>query len=95
MKIGTILKEQRKLKNLTIKDLSNATGISRSYISYIEHDKREPNFEVINKICNVLGLPLELILLKSVEIDKIKNKHLKEFYREVLPLVDDITKRLF
>lgn len=49
---------ERKKKRMTIKDLSEKTGISKSYISQIERNERRP-FAIIEQILEALDLTME------------------------------------
>ncbi|GAI70514.1 unnamed protein product, partial [marine sediment metagenome] len=48
MKIGLYLRELRLKNNLTTKQVEVKTGISNSYISLIERNKRKPSAEILN-----------------------------------------------
>ena len=50
MTIGENLKSYRKEKSLTQKTLSKKLGISTSYMSELESNKRNPSIETVNKI---------------------------------------------
>ena len=47
---------------MAAKTLAKVTGISKSYIDYIESGMREPQVEMLAKIAAVLNLPLERML---------------------------------
>ena len=54
------LKKIRKGKNLTLKQLSQKTGISTSYLSDLENLYRtNPNYKIVNKLLKVLNVKLE------------------------------------
>lgn len=54
MQIGSKIRELRKHKNLTQKDLGNKVGLSEQAISQYERDERQPNLEILNKIAKAL-----------------------------------------
>ncbi|MDR9756716.1 MAG: helix-turn-helix domain-containing protein [Thermoanaerobacterales bacterium] len=56
-KLGTKLKQMRKLRNLTAEELSKLSGVSRSYILLIETGKRQ---NVSNKILDKLARALRV-----------------------------------
>jgi XRE family transcriptional regulator, regulator of sulfur utilization len=86
--LGETLKNYRLKKKLTLEKLSEITGLSISYLSYIESNGRKPNLEVLSKIANGLQIPVELILLLSMNSDEplIKEK--------LLPLIREIADEL-
>ena len=64
MKIGAYLKELRLKNNLTTKQVEVKTGISNSYISLIERNKRKPSAEILNKLATAYKVkPEELLCL--------------------------------
>lgn len=53
------LRKIRKTKNLTIKDLSDLSGVSMGYICHLEKGTRQnPSREVMEKIAKVLNEPI-------------------------------------
>lgn len=64
--IGESIKRNRLNKKMTLSDLARQTGLSKSYLSYIERGiKPNPSIEVLKKITRVLDLPLSDILPES------------------------------
>ena len=60
--LGKYIKNCRREKKVSVKNLSLATGISKSYLDYIESGAREPQVEMLAKIAAVLNLPLDKLL---------------------------------
>lgn len=52
---GKKLRTIRKNVNLTQADLAKKLGLSASTIGMYEQNRREPNFEILRKICDVLS----------------------------------------
>lgn len=65
MKIGETLKKLRNKKSLTLEDISFKTGLSVSYISCLERDKRNINFSTLEKIAKAISVPLPVIIFLS------------------------------
>ena len=61
-KLGTYIKNERRDKKISAKTLSTKTGISKSYIDYIESGAREPQVDMLAKIAVVLDVPLETMV---------------------------------
>lgn len=75
MKIGLYLKELRLKNNLTTKQVEVKTGISNSYISLIERNKRKPSAEILSKLAKAYKVKTEDLLrimgyLPSIETKK-------------------------
>lgn len=66
MKIGKMLKELRKNKNITLEDLSKKSGVALATLSRIENDKMPGTIKAHNRICSALGSSLSE-LYKEIE----------------------------
>jgi len=62
VKLGAYIKNERRDKKISAKTLSVKTGISKSYIDYIESGAREPQVDMLAKIAVVLDVPLEAMV---------------------------------
>ena len=58
--LGVIIRKRRKVLDLTIGELSDYTGISRTTISDIELGKTNPSLEIISEIFRFLNLELKV-----------------------------------
>lgn len=56
MEIKILLKRIRKERNITLKRLSEMTGISEAHLNYIERGEREPTLSVIVRIAVALNI---------------------------------------
>lgn len=55
------IKEIRKFRNITQKELSERIGVTSITIQNYENNRREPNIETLNKIANALDVPLKAL----------------------------------
>lgn len=60
--IGENLKKIRKARDLTIDDLSETAGVSKSMISEIERGIRNPSITIVWNLANTLKVPLNYLL---------------------------------
>jgi transcriptional regulator with XRE-family HTH domain len=58
--LGKIIRARRKVLNLTIGELAEYTGLSRTTISDIELGKTHPRLDVINEVLSFLNLELKI-----------------------------------
>jgi HTH-type transcriptional regulator, competence development regulator len=66
---GQLLKELRRQKGVAQRDLADKVGVDFSYISKIENDRLQPPAaDTTIKICNVLGVPSEMLLSISKKL---------------------------
>lgn len=58
-KIGDRIKELRKLKNMSQKDLAYSSDLDRSYIASVENGQRNISIKNIEKIADALNVSLK------------------------------------
>ena len=57
--LGDVIRQQRELHELSLRELARLTGISNPYLSQIEHGLREPSTTVVNAIADALDMTTE------------------------------------
>ncbi len=57
---GSIIRERRRILKINQEDLSEISEVALHTISDIESGKGNPTLQVMAKICDVLGLKLDL-----------------------------------
>ncbi len=86
---GTLLKEIRRSKNISQRDLAKSVGCDFTYISKIENDRLPPPAaDTIQKICTVLETPSEILMANSGKVstevrDMVTNPEAIKFLQEV------------
>jgi len=58
--LTTLIKERRKQLNISQIDLAELSDVSVRQLSDIETEKSSPTIETLSKICETLGLSIEL-----------------------------------
>lgn len=56
MSIGEIIKQKRKEKGMTLRELAQVAGVSYSYLSNVENGKNDPTYTFLNKIYSALNV---------------------------------------
>lgn len=70
-----LIKEAREEKGVSQKELSEAVGISRSYLTELENNKkRNVSFETILKISNVLNEDIRKIYVAVSDIEILREE---------------------
>ena len=59
-KLGTILRQRRKLADITQRDLAALSELGVHTLSDLETGKGNPTLEVLSRVCGVLGLEIGL-----------------------------------
>jgi len=59
--IGEKIRDSRKEKGMTVKDLAEQAAVTTGYISQIERNQIEPSLSVLKRISKILDLPLAML----------------------------------
>jgi len=62
--LGILIKNRRKVLELTIRELANLTDISKTTISQIERGLRNPTFEILQTIFEYLNMEIKVEVKK-------------------------------
>jgi transcriptional regulator with XRE-family HTH domain len=64
--LGQGLKTARELRNLSLREVEHATGISNAYLSQLENDKiKKPSPHFLHKLANLYGIGYELLMASA------------------------------
>ena len=63
--MGQFIRSQRKLAQLSLRELAEKTNISNPYLSQIERGLHEPSVRVIRSIANALNMSAESLLAQA------------------------------
>ena len=66
---GNYLRSQRKLAQLTLRELSDLAEVSNPYLSQLERGLHQPSVRVIKSLANALNLSAETLLAQAAGID--------------------------
>jgi len=56
MNMGSILRDKRKNKKLTLKVVAEKAGISEGFLSQVENDVNSPSVDTLVNICSAIGI---------------------------------------
>lgn len=59
MRVEILLKEIRKEKGVSLKQLAKITGISASHLNYIEKNEKEPSISILVRISVALNVDIK------------------------------------
>ena len=65
--LGKNIKTLRKQKNITLQELADRTGFTKSYLSKIERSKKAPPYSTVNKIATVLEVEVSHLMSEKLE----------------------------
>ena len=66
--IGKNIKAIRKQKKITLQELADRTGLTKSYISKIERSKKAPPYSTVNKIAMALEVEVAYLLSEDMSV---------------------------
>lgn len=89
--IGNTIRKLRSHRELTLKDLAEATGLSLSYLSLIERNKRDPSLSNLEKISNVFDLPPSILIFLSSNMEQHRGTQ-AQIAEQMMSIVKEIFK---
>lgn len=66
---GNYLRSQRKLAQLTLRELSDLAQVSNPYLSQLERGLHQPSVRVIKSLATALNLSAETLLAQAAGLD--------------------------
>ena len=63
--LGSFIRIQRQLANLTLRDMAERTKVSNAYLSQIERGLHEPSVRVLRSIATALNVSAETLLAQA------------------------------
>ena len=67
--LGTFIRTQRELSNLSLRELSRITRVSNAYLSQVERGLHDPTLRILSQIGEALQLSLSEILDAAATTD--------------------------
>ncbi|HAU0227389.1 TPA: helix-turn-helix transcriptional regulator [Legionella pneumophila] len=90
MDLGRTIKQCRKVKKLTLAQLSESSGISISHLCLLEKNKREPSLGTVEAIAKALGVPISVLVFlaaKNEEIPELSVSHIEALSKKIIDLM--------
>ena len=67
--LGNLIRSQRKLAQLSLRELAERTNVSNPYLSQIERGLHEPSVRVLRSIARALNVSAETLLAQAGLLD--------------------------
>lgn len=92
--IGDVLKKTRVIYGFKASEMSTKLGISNSYLSEIENNKKQPSLELLQRYADVYGMKLSSLILLSENFEEAnKNNTGQDFIKNLmLKLINFMSK---
>jgi len=68
--VGELIRRQRELAELSMRQVAAMAGISNPYLSQIEHGLRAPSADVLEGIAATLGVPVDSLRPRTSDEDR-------------------------
>jgi transcriptional regulator with XRE-family HTH domain len=68
--VGELIRRQRELAELSMRQVAAMAGISNPYLSQIEHGLRAPSADVLEGIAATLGVPVDSLRRRTSDDDR-------------------------
>jgi transcriptional regulator with XRE-family HTH domain len=68
-RLGHVIREQRKLAELSLRDLAARTNVSNPYLSQLERGLHEPSVRVLKAIATALNMSAEALMVQAGMLD--------------------------
>lgn len=69
--LGEFIKSQRRLANLSLRELADRTNVSNPYLSQLERGLHEPSVRVLKSIAQALNVSAETLLAQAGLLDAV------------------------
>lgn len=63
--LGSFIRAQRQLADLSLRQLASLSNVSNAYLSQVERGLHQPSFKVVSSIAEALNLSTEYLLSQS------------------------------
>jgi transcriptional regulator with XRE-family HTH domain len=87
---GAFIRSQRKLGNLTLRQLAELTSLSNPYLSELERGMHQPTVRVLRQLSDALNVSAEMLLVQAGLLDPDAESETDEDR----PLVDSVERAI-
>jgi transcriptional regulator with XRE-family HTH domain len=94
MNIGKAIRQLRKDKNLSQKELADLIEISQNSLSQIEIGSKRPNPQTMKRICKVLNTSESMLYILSVEEKDVPAER-KQMFDLLYPDIKSLALKIF
>ena len=72
--LGAFIRSQRKLANLSLRQLADLTSLSNPYLSQVERGLHQPSVRALKSIADALNVSAETLLAEAGLVDALARK---------------------
>jgi transcriptional regulator with XRE-family HTH domain len=90
--LGAFIRTQRKMANLSLRQLAELTSLSNPYLSQVERGLHEPSVRVLKAICDALDLSIETLLAQAGLVDAAADEGAKAGQADQKARIEDVIR---
>jgi len=94
MNLGKTIKQLRKDQGLSQADLSARCGITSTYLSLIETNKKEPHLSTLKLIAQELHVPLPIIFFIAMDAEDVPASK-RSAFKIIAPAITSLIRDTF
>ncbi len=68
--LGALIRQQRRIAHLSLRELATLTSVSNAYLSQVERGLHQPSLKVLRSISRALGVPPLTLLAQAGLLDE-------------------------
>ncbi len=91
---GKTIKKFRKKLLLTQEGLARRVGVTPTYISALEHNRKEPSFALVKAVSRVFGIPQEILYWDAITFPKHLTPSRTNAFRLAKSLTNSVYRQL-
>lgn len=93
MNIGTLLRQRRKERGMTLKAVAEQSGVSEGFLSQVENNVKSPSITTLMNICGALGAEAGEIFSQLQRTERLFTIRSREWEEVDLPHTGFATRR--
>jgi transcriptional regulator with XRE-family HTH domain len=94
MTLGNTFRKIRRDRNLMQEQVALDLGISQTYLSQIESNKKEPSLPMLRLICDYYKIPVPIIMWMSMEVSDV-SKGKRKYWNSIKESVDNLISEFY
>jgi transcriptional regulator with XRE-family HTH domain len=91
--LGAKLRQEREAKNLSLRSVATAVGVSASLLSQVETGKTQPSVSTLYSLVTYLGLSMDDLMGRQSVVTRAANRKVSEVATEQVEASDQVVQR--
>lgn len=88
---GRTIKKYREKLKLTQSELASRVSVTPTYISALEHNRKEPSFSLVTAISRAFGMPQEILYWDAISFPA----HIKTANKKEIRLAKSLVRTVY